>query len=688
MVYSLHLHSEPSKVPADTTIDAMRGHGRIHTTRGVDYQKTYGVKEGDIAIAQGKNGEQVAFRVGKQYKITPEMIQYPSYQQAWAKWEKHSSKELTQTQASKSQVYGLFMEPLGDYVNGKIVSFPAIQKQPPTPVNISPDSKDGLGVALNLATALAKQQGKLQNDYQVSVNNNPEAPAGQYRVETHVQKPEGLAYPSAEHAFNHQKQLHRSADEYKLMVEVLQAKLEQHPRLTEAIAKRGGVDWLENCTAVATTGVTPHQSPEIGEPAHNIGSITHCLTNITNAQDKQWEGKGKESAFIQALSEAYIYVIEKSQQTTVQTQQEKSEQTDRSLTNPLSKLELINAPVAEHMKKDIAMAQIATQFIGKSAAPPNTPSSTRNFEQAWGERANTGNYSKDDIIMVSGSGPWRGVTSEQIAQTFENHYKPLLNKAIEAKSSFIVGNAQGTDQLVQNYLQEKGYKVEQISQGYAVFNSVENIKISTNTISSNTQVLHNSFIAKDKSIFPPQQSQQPNIDQALASPSQPRIQQVGAMDNIIERMKANTVQNLQDWYVAAEKLGKSETYLNRIQEVADLYIKENISLENAFKAMERDIKELEKINKMTSLAQSLVKIIGQEDINGIMSVQTEKYQIATKAQDKIYLVKDKNDNILLYVKEGKTQVSNISDETLQDFQLMNSRINNALKDVKKDLMER
>jgi hypothetical protein len=689
MVYSLHLHGEPSKVPVNTTIDAMRGHGRIHTTRGVDYQKTYGVKEGDIAIAQGKNGEQVAFRVGKQYKITPEMIQDPSYQQAWAKWEKHSSKELTQTQASKSQVYGLFMEPLGDYVNGKIVSFPAIQKQTVTPVNISPDSKDGLGVALSLATALAKEQGKLQNDYQVSVNNNPEAPAGQYGVENHSQKTEGVAYASAEHAFNHQKQLHPSADEYKLMVEVLQAKLEQHPRLTEAIAKRGGTEWLENCTAVATTGGTPTDSSlKSGNPPTRLSSATHRPTNITNAQDKQWEGKGKESAFIQALGEAYSNITEKSQQTTVQTQQEKSEQTDRPLTNPLSQLEPINAAVAEHMKKDIAMAQIATQFIGKSAASPETPSSTRNYEQAWGERANTGNYSKDDIIMVSGSGPWRGVTSEQITQTFENHYKPLLNKAIEAKSSFIVGNAQGSDQLVQNHLQEKGYKVEQTPQGYAVFNSVENALISTNTISSNTQVSHNPFLAKDKSIFPPQQSQQPNIDQALASPSQPRMQQVGVMDSIIEQMKANTVQNLQDWYVAAEKLGKSETYLNRIQEVADLYIKENISLENAFKAMEQDIKELERINEMTSLAQNLVKIIGQEDINGIMSIQTEKYQIATKAQDKIYLVKDKNDNILLYVKEGKTQVSNISNETLQDFQLMNSRINNALKDVKKDLVER
>lgn len=658
MVYSLHLHGEAAAVPVNTTIDAMRGHGRIHTTRGVDYQKTYGINEGDIAVAQGKNGEQVAFRVGKQYKITTQMIQDPSYQQAWARWEKHSPKELTQTQASKSQVYGLFMEPLGDYVNGKIIPFPTIQKQPATPVNISPDSKDGLGVALSLATALAKEQGKLQNDYQVSVNNNPEAPAGQYGVETHVQKPQGVAYASAEHAFNHQKQLHPSVDEYQLMVEVLQAKLEQHPRLTEAIAKRGGVNWLENCTS------------------------------ITNAQDQQWQGKGKESAFIQALSEAYIYVVAKTQQTTVQTQHDKSQQTALRPTNPLSQLEPINAAVAEHMKKDIAMAQIATQFIGKSAAPPGTPSSTRNYEQVWGERANTGSYSKEDIIMVSGSGPWRGVTSEQIARTFENHYKPLLDKAIAAKSFFLVGNAQGTDQLVQNYLQEKGYKIEQTSQGYARFNPVENTKVSSDIISAHTQVSDNSLIAKDKSIFSPQQSQQPNIDQALASPVQPKMQQVGAMDSIIERMKANTVQNFQDWYIAAEKLGKSDTYLNRIQEVTNLYIQENISLENAFKAMEQDIKDLEKVNEMTSLAQRVVQTIGQEDINGIMSVQTEKYQIATQIPNQTYLVKDKKDNILLYVKQGKTQVSNISDETLEDFQTMNLRINNALKDVKKDLVEK
>ena len=76
--------------------------------------------------------------------------------------------------------------------------------------------------------------------------------------------------------------------------------------------------------------------------------------------------------------------------------------------NPLAKLTPINSAVATRMTKDIAMAEVATQFIGISAAPPDTPSSTRNYQKAWGDRANTGEYSASDTIMVSGSGFWRG----------------------------------------------------------------------------------------------------------------------------------------------------------------------------------------------------------------------------------------------------------------------------------------
>jgi hypothetical protein len=134
--------------------------------------------------------------------------------------------------------------------------------------------------------------------------------------------------------------------------------------------------------------------------------------------------------------------------------------------NPLADLQPINPAVAAHTKKDVAMAAVATQFIGKSAAPPEVPSSTRNYERAWGERANTGVYCQSDIIMVSGSGPWRGVTNQQIEATFTTYYKPLLEQAITAGSSFVVGNAKGTDQLVQSYLKERGYKLESTADNY------------------------------------------------------------------------------------------------------------------------------------------------------------------------------------------------------------------------------
>jgi hypothetical protein len=699
MVYSLHMHGEPPKVPVNTTIDAMRGYGRVHTTRGVNYQKTYGIKEGDIALAEGgrdsaiavgKNNEQVAFRVGKQYEITPQMIQDPAYQQAWANWEKHSPKELTQTQANKSKVYGLFMEPLGDYLNGKIVPFPSIQKHTATSINISPDSKDGLGAALANATAFAKEQGKLHNDYQVSVNNNPVAAAGRYGVETHAVKPEGLAYASAEHAFNHQKQLHPSANEYKLMVQVLQAKLEQHPRLVDAIVKRGGTEWLENCTAVATTGGTP---------------ATHCLTNITNAQDKQWEGKGKESAFIRALAEAYINVVEKSQQATV----------SASPASPLPEVQSQPIKVISGGQTGADMGGLqgakalglptggtaAAGWMTENGSNPNL----QKYGLVEGEKGNTAKetFNKrtvENIRNADGTAIFGNVNSPGsrfTVQAARDIGKPVLHVPLDiALNNRPIAAQQLRDFVEQNNIQIlniagnrenkapglQAAVAEIVQMGLAYQQNRKNVPVTVDTVEEENPVVISNISS------PKVQTQQLEIEQAFASPTSTSKQQGNAMDSITLRMKANTVQNLQDWYVAAQKLGKSEKYLNRIQEVTNSYVKENISLEDAFKAMEQDIKELEKVNEMINLAQLVVKTIGQEDVNGIMSVQTERYQIATKTQSQTYLVKDKNDNVLLYVKEGKTQANNINDETLQDFRFMNLRIDNALKDIKKDLVER
>ena len=143
------LNQPPELKDVSTTIDAMRGKGRVHSTRAQNYYQTYGIKESDIALSEalpkviaiGKDNKQVAFRVGKQYKITQAIIDNPNYQKAWENWEKHSVKELTENQAAKGkerQLYGLFMEPLGDYQNGQIIPFEQHKQQERT-LNITFD---------------------------------------------------------------------------------------------------------------------------------------------------------------------------------------------------------------------------------------------------------------------------------------------------------------------------------------------------------------------------------------------------------------------------------------------------------------------------------------------------------------------------------------------------------------------
>jgi hypothetical protein len=125
MVYPLKMHGEVNRLPVDTCIEAMRGHGRSHTTRRFEPYAAYNFKEGDIAIAYA--GEQkVAFEVGKQYKISQAMLTDGEYQKQWVGMEKHGAKELLTFQGH-SNTWGMHFQPLGDYVDGKIVPFPIIE---------------------------------------------------------------------------------------------------------------------------------------------------------------------------------------------------------------------------------------------------------------------------------------------------------------------------------------------------------------------------------------------------------------------------------------------------------------------------------------------------------------------------------------------------------------------------------
>ncbi|MDJ0595950.1 MAG: hypothetical protein QNJ72_39205 [Pleurocapsa sp. MO_226.B13] len=130
MNFPLHLHGKKNSLPVDNCFEAMR-HGRTHTTRNFQPYKAYGFKEGDLALAyQGdkKNPTgQIVIRVGKQYRLTRERVQESAFQQKWAEREKHAPEALPALFKGKleagHEVWGLTFEPLGDYVNGKVLDF-------------------------------------------------------------------------------------------------------------------------------------------------------------------------------------------------------------------------------------------------------------------------------------------------------------------------------------------------------------------------------------------------------------------------------------------------------------------------------------------------------------------------------------------------------------------------------------
>jgi hypothetical protein len=66
-----------------------------------------------------------------------------------------------------------------------------------------------------------------------------------------------------------------------LVTEMIACKLQQHPRLRQAIATRGGVPWLATCRHYTSARPTSFQ---------------------------RWEGVGHQSAFIRALIAAYEHV--------------------------------------------------------------------------------------------------------------------------------------------------------------------------------------------------------------------------------------------------------------------------------------------------------------------------------------------------------------------------------------------
>ncbi|MHB1665983.1 3'-5' exonuclease [Thiomonas sp.] len=115
----------------------------------------------------------------------------------------------------------------------------------------------GLGGALTNMTELARQKGAIKKAYPVRF--------------------QGVVYLDAEAAYQGRKGPDPQQNE-GLLIQIIHAKLRQHPKLQQAITQRGGERFLRNC-------------------AHRTGA---------QAPGKQhWEGDGMESRFIRCLLAGY-----------------------------------------------------------------------------------------------------------------------------------------------------------------------------------------------------------------------------------------------------------------------------------------------------------------------------------------------------------------------------------------------
>ena len=121
-------------------------------------------------------------------------------------------------------------------------------------INIWSGSDIGIGAALTNPTELAFRKGNIKKRYPVAFRD--------------------VNFPDAEAAY----QKHKSRDlqeSIEVMTEIIECKLQQHPRLFEEITKRGGVEWLKRCR------------------------------HIVGIRNSRWEGYGLESNFILCLVFAY-----------------------------------------------------------------------------------------------------------------------------------------------------------------------------------------------------------------------------------------------------------------------------------------------------------------------------------------------------------------------------------------------
>lgn len=124
---------------------------------------------------------------------------------------------------------------------------------------------------------------------------------------------------------------------------------------------------------------------------------------------------------------------------------------------------------------DIIMGFAANKYIG---IPLEAKSRTTMYRDNWGTNANAIAYKSTDVVMVTGNRTGKETSNELLARHFRTEYLPLLNAAVQAQATILVGADTGIDRMVKDYLVEAGYNLHLNSAGiYEASNQAPAVEI-------------------------------------------------------------------------------------------------------------------------------------------------------------------------------------------------------------------
>ncbi|MBD2511172.1 hypothetical protein H6G91_28635 [Nostoc muscorum FACHB-395] len=236
--------------------------------------------------------------------------------------------------------------------------------------------------------------------------------------------------------------------------------------------------------------------------------------------------------------------------------------------------------------------------------------------------------------------------------------------------------------------------IRETKKGLAVFNLVDS-SIPAKTLESMAkkfgavietdseyQQRVNSLATRPQFLKPPEQTAQspPNQSTLLLSttPSTPDISNGVKTEPLsVEKLPTVTIDDLRNWYNAADKLGKPENYKKRIVEVANGFKAGEQLSAQALTVMNQDMFELEAISRLTQIAQRIGMVWGKSDENGTQ-VEGKIYDLAFNTQQRDLTISQKNGEVILNLQSGKVQTNKLTPQILQTFEDANTQIDKIL----------